>query len=297
MNVINQLKPRRKRLKFIYGAGDKFGRLTLTGITYTLSIYGHWIRFVEAVCVCGEVKEYRWHRLASGETQSCGCLRVEVTKKRMTTHNLSNHKLYDVWQKMVDRCYNEKNEQFKDYGGRGIEVWKDWKEDFLEFYEWCMANGYSEELSLDREDNDGHYAPYNCRFATRAEQSRNQRRNRFFTAFGETKCLFDWGSDKRCVVSVWALRSRMDRDWKGTFEEALTTPQAERKKVSRNMKSVVMITAFGETKCMTAWLEDERCLVKLDSLRERYRKGWDGEKILTTPPSSSGFKGVKNSKK
>lgn len=293
---MKELKVNRRYERFNLKSGDKFGRLTLTGFSFIHQVLGHRGRVVEAVCACGVVKNYWLHLLKNGETQSCGCYRQDVARKQMTTHNLSNHKLYDVWQKMILRCYDENNKGYHNYGGRGIQVWKDWKDDFLSFYEWCMGNGYKEGLSLDRIDNNDNYAPYNCRFATAEEQSKNRRTNRMFTAFGETKCLFDWGKDSRCKITVWGLRGRIDRGWEGTFEEALTAPIAERKVVSRRSKANVNISAFGETKCLTAWLEDKRCLVKLDSLRDRLKKGWDGEKILTTPPHSSGKKGILNSK-
>lgn len=292
----NLFKPRKKRTKFNLTSGKRFGRLTFTGLTYTKWQYNHLVRFVEAVCDCGVVGEYRFDHLRSGDTQSCGCYRKEATRKRSSTHHLSNHKLYDVWQKMILRCYDKNDNAYHNYGGRGIEVWKDWREDFLSFYNWCVENGYKDGVSLDRVENDENYAPYNCRFATRAEQNRNTRANRYYTAFGETKCLWDWGKDERCKVTIWGLRTRMDRGWEGTFEEALTAPIAERKEVSRRSKSNVNITAFGETKCLTAWLEDKRCVVKLDSLRDRLKKGWDGKRILTTPPHSSGKKGILNSK-
>lgn len=288
----NLFESRKKRSQFNYKSGDKFGRLTLTGVTYTKTIYNHWVRFVEAVCVCGEIKEYPFHRLASGETQSCGCYRKEATRKRQTTHGLSNHYLYDVWQQMVLRCYNENNHQYKDYGGRGIEVWKDWKDDFLEFYEWALANGYKEGLTLDRNDNDGFYSPQNCSFKTQAEQNRNRRNNVMITAFGESKCLFDWAKDKRCKVSVWGLRNRYDRGKWTDMEKMISTPQTKRKDIQRNMKSNRNLTAWGETKCFTAWLEDKRCLVKIDSLRDRLAKGWDAQKSMSTPPTRSGVNNI-----
>lgn len=280
MYTIFELKKKRK--VFSGKSGDVFGRLTLTGLTYTKKIYNHWVRFVEAVCVCGEVRDYAFNKLASGETQSCGCLRKDVSRKRMTTHGLTKHPLYDVYNAIIKRCYEPNNIAYKNYGGRGIEVWKDWKDDFVCFYEWAIENGYKEGLSLDREDNDGNYAPYNCRWTTTEVQSRNRRSNRMFTAFGETKCLFDWGKDSRCKVTVWALRARMDKEaWKDRFEEALKTPPSDMKKVGRSRKNNIYLTAFGETKCLSEWLEDKRCLVKLDSLRERYKKGFPHEDCLT----------------
>lgn len=276
---------KRRYDKFNYSSGDKFGRLTLTGETYIKQAIGHRGRVVEAVCTCGAVRWYWFHLLRNGETQSCGCLRKDVSKKRMTTHNLSDHKLYFVYNEMVSRCHDETDKAFKNYGARGIEVWMDWRDDFVCFYEWAIENGYEEGLSLDREDNDGNYAPYNCRWATTEVQSRNRRSNRMFTAFGETKCLFDWGKDSRCKVTVWALRGRMDKEaWKDRFEEALTIPPSDMKKVGRGRKNNLFLTAFGETKCMSEWLEDKRCVVKLDTLRGRYRKGWEHEDCLTIPP-------------
>ncbi len=192
------------------------------------------------------------------------------------------------------RCHDKDDKGYKNYGGRGIEVWLDWREDFLEFYNWCQANGYKERagLSLDRKDNDGNYSPQNCWFTDKPTQNRNRRSNRYFTAFGETKCLFDWGKDPRCKVSVWGLRTRVDKpEWEGRFEEALTV-ENDKPRADRNNKRTIQLTAFGETKCMSAWLEDKRCLVKIDSLRDRLRKGWDATKAISTPPSRDG----KNSK-
>lgn len=283
----NVFQKRRKRNKFTYKSGDKFGRLTYTGHTFTKSIYGHWVRFIEAECVCGEVRNYVFHRVACGDTQSCGCLRKDLVRKRATTHGLSDHLLYDVWQKMVSRCYDENDKGFKNYGARGIEVWLDWKEDFMSFYDWCMENGYKEGLSVERLDNDGNYAPYNCKLATREEQSRNKRSTRNYTAFGETKCLFDWGKDLRCKVGIWTLRSRMDKPhWEGKFEEAMTLLD-DSKRARQNTKKTIQITAFGETKCMTEWSRDKRCVVGLDRLRDRMAEGWDGFKAITTVQEDS----------
>lgn len=268
--------------------GDTFGRLTLTGLTYIKVQPSHRGRVVEAVCSCGVVKEYWFHLLRSGETQSCGCYRKEVSKKSLTTHNLSSHPLYEVWNQMILRCYNPNNKSYKNYGGRGIEVWKDWKESFITFYEWCMENGYKEGLTLDREENDDFYAPYNCAFKTYAEQNRNRRNNIMITAFGEVKCLFDWAKDKRCIVSCWGLRRRYNEGNFSTMEEMISTPHIAKKVSQRKGKNTIQLTAFGETKCFTAWLEDSRCVVKLDSLRDRFRKGWEHERILTQPPHSSG---------
>lgn len=99
------------------------------------------------------------------------------------THGQSKTRLYGVWRGMKSRCTNPNHPKYKDYGGRGIDVYDGWKHDFLAFHEWAVANGYDEnapigQCSLDRIDNNKGYYPGNCRWATAKEQSYNKRNNR-----------------------------------------------------------------------------------------------------------------------
>jgi hypothetical protein len=93
---------------------------------------------------------------------------------------------------MIDRCYNTHSRSYKDYGERGISICKEWRNDFMSFYNWALNNGYQEDLSIDRIDVNGNYEPSNCRWIPMAEQSKNRRNTVYFTYNGETKPISDW---------------------------------------------------------------------------------------------------------
>ena len=124
---------------------------------------------------CGTEFKARTSSVKFGYTKSCGCYRKRRVSETQKTHGLQNTRIYNIWAKIKDRTLNIKNRQFPDYGGRGITICDEWKNDFLSFCNWAMSNGYSEELSIDRINNDGNYCPENCRWATSIIQNRNKR--------------------------------------------------------------------------------------------------------------------------
>lgn len=142
-------------------------------------------------CDCGNEIITETHRLVTGKTRSCGCLKQEGNNRR---HGKCYSRLNRIYRKMKQRCFNINNPRYSDYGGRGITVCEEWlgENGFENFYEWSMNNGYQDDLSIDRLDNDGNYEPDNCRWTTVKEQVRNTRRNIFITANGETHTLAEW---------------------------------------------------------------------------------------------------------
>lgn len=206
---------------FDWASGKTFGEVMLTGKSY---VKNRKHRYVEVICNCNTIKWIRFDGLKSGAVSSCGCFHVESARKQFTTHGLSNHALYTVHEDMKARCLNPNSESYGDYGGRGIKIFEFWVNDFKEFYNWAINNGWSEGcgLTLDRINNDGDYHPNNCRFSTDHVQSRNKRSNVVITLFNETKCMKDWALDSRCMVEYKTLQTRIKRGWNN--EEAIITP-------------------------------------------------------------------------
>lgn len=135
-----------------------------------------------------------------GSTRSCGCLKRETSAKRFRTHGFSNSKLHGVWATMKARCYNDTQDSYKFYGGRGIKVCDEWREDFVPFLNWAMENGYEEGLSLDRIDPEVDYGPDNCRWATSKQQARNKRNTNYIHYAGDRLSLNDM-CEKHGIIS------------------------------------------------------------------------------------------------
>lgn len=90
------------------------------------------------------------------------------------THGMSSTRIYRIYRGMLQRINDLNHKDYKRYGGRGIEICKEWSENFMSFYHWSMDNGYADNLEIDRENNDGNYNPDNCRWVHRIVNSRNQ---------------------------------------------------------------------------------------------------------------------------
>lgn len=171
--------------------GQRFGRLVVIGVDdrNTRKTY-YYCR-----CDCGTVKSIRSDGLLSGAVQSCGCLHKEVATENVQQnhkHKMSRTRPYEIWQGMKKRCYNPNDVRYDRYGGRGITVCDEWREDFSAFYSWALANGYADNLTIDRIDNNKGYSPDNCRWADAETQCRNRSSNIKITIGNATKTLTEW---------------------------------------------------------------------------------------------------------
>ena len=138
------------------------------------------------------------------------------------THGMSRSRLYRIWTNMKARCFSRAHNHYRYYGGRGIGVCPEWKQDFEPFAKWALANGYTETLEIDRKDNDLGYSPENCHWVTRKENLQNCRHKRLVNAFGETKSLREWARDLRCQVGWATLYVRLRSGWRE--HDAVTMP-------------------------------------------------------------------------
>lgn len=189
--------------------GQRFGKLLVLEKVEPASKWrSRWM----CQCDCGSVLEINGTDFVHGKTKSCSCLLREKRSQSKKIHGMSNHRLSKIYDCMRQRCYNKNHGQYQDYGGRGIVVCEDWLQDRTGFYKWALENGYSENLTLDRMNNDGPYAPWNCRFASKKEQSRNSRHNHILELYGLSLPISSWAEKLGIDDSVISSRLKAGHD-------------------------------------------------------------------------------------
>lgn len=190
--------------------GKTFGRLkVLSRVENKITSQGKKQSMWLCQCRCGKTCIVSYHSLSTGNTKSCGCLEFDIKSKIHKTHGMKHTRLYGIWCAIKKRCLNKKDINFIYYGGRGITICDEWKNDFKTFYDWSIANGYKENLTIDRIDVNGNYEASNCRWATYKEQNRNKRNSRMITFNGETHCLAEWA--EKIGINSKTLASRLKK--------------------------------------------------------------------------------------
>ena len=192
--------------RFINLTGQKFAKLTVIGIDHRSEskrdengkIKKGGLIYWKCRCDCGNETIVEGYHLRSGHTKSCGCgekanreyLMQNFTDK-YKKHGMRRTRIYRTYCHMKGRCLNPTDPKYKDYGGRGIKICEEWlgENGFINFYNWAMANGYNDSLTIDRIEVDGNYEPSNCRWADLAIQANNKRRNLMYDLGGGMKSL------------------------------------------------------------------------------------------------------------
>lgn len=174
------------------------------------------------ICECGKEKEIYTSSLTSGKSKSCGCSNYKNLKITQPTHGMTGTKIYEAWTHLRSRCKNSKDKNYKNYGGRGITVCKEWNK-FENFQEWSNKHGFKDGLSIDRIDNNGNYEPSNCRWTTSKVQQNNTRHNRKLTIKGETKNFLEWC--RFIKIDPKTMYYRLKNNWS---DERLLKPSKQR---------------------------------------------------------------------
>ncbi|UUV26102.1 MULTISPECIES: hypothetical protein [Lysinibacillus] len=185
-----------KRFKDL--TGERCGRLTVK-YHYGKNKYSHNLWYCQ--CDCGNYSVVTTAALSKGDTNSCGCLAIELTTKRTITHGMTNTRLYKAYAKMKERCDNPNSKSFQYYGGRGIKIHDIWST-FEKFKNWAYNNGYEEHLTIDRIDVNGDYEPLNCRWVTMKVQNNNKRNNLNIVYKGQEKTLKQWSEELNIKYST-----------------------------------------------------------------------------------------------
>jgi len=209
--------------------GSHFERWTVVSFSHKRGEHIYW----NCRCECGAIRPVRQRLLKNGKSRSCGCLQKEVARKlaeSRTTHGKTDTPEYETWQHIIDRCFNPKNKQYKDYGGRGISMDSGWRKSFPDFLA-AVGPRPSAGYSIDRyPDNNGDYYPGNVRWATATEQNRNRRSNHVLEFDGQKRTMSEWAGI--LGINLQTLASRLNL-MKWPVDKALTLPRRKTGRLGR----------------------------------------------------------------
>jgi len=251
--------------KYFIDIGDRFSRLKVIAITKNKDNRTRY----KCECDCGNVVCVEARFLFNGDSMSCGCFARETFIKRNTKHGGSKTRVYKIWEGMKARCNNSNNPSFEYYGKRNISICDEWEKEFMNFYSWAMSNGYRDDLTIERINNDGNYEPSNCKWATPKEQNNNTRHNRIVEYEGNKFNLTQLSEKYNIPFSV--LKHRLNKNW--GINVAIKTPV-------RNKN--IMLDYNGMTKTLSTWCT-ELNLNRWTVWSRINKQNWSIEKALSTP--------------
>lgn len=177
----------------------------------------------------------------------------QIVNNKPVHHGMSDTRLYRIYQGMITRCYNPKYRD-KHYQDKGIKVCDEWLNDNKTFFDWALANGYDDKLTIDRIDNNKGYSPENCRWATAYEQTHNRNNSIKVTYKGETKPISTWVKELNLKVSTKIIQTRLTRygwDVEDAFYTDVHGHQGKEKLVENRLRKWLAshgIYAFGVLK-------------------------------------------------
>ena len=293
--------------------GQKIGRLYIVGRADDI-VYPSGQRAIvyNCLCDCGNKAMVRKSQIINGNTKSCGCIQKEIIGSLNRTHGLSNKcgRLYPLWKSIKYRCYCKTSRDYKNYGGRGIVMCDEWKDDFQSFYEWAIDNGYKEDktdkginiLTIDRIDVNGNYCPENCRFVPNEVQAKNKRnsileedRYRICPVCGKKYRVSKRKGAKTCSYECgFKLRSKTHPNTKDYTKICPICGKRFNAKRGGHFKNAVYCSRkCKDLSCSPIWEyngESHRAIewaeivgINTHCLLHRKDLGWTIEEILTTP--------------
>jgi hypothetical protein len=227
------------------------------------------VRFVENpvlaefLCSCGTEKTMHFANVTSGKSKSCGCFSDEMRRKISTTHGMSKTPTYKSWTHMRERCFNPGDKRFKHYGGRGITVCPEWKNDFSIFLRDMGVK--PEKMTLDRIDNNGNYEPGNCRWASNKEQSNNRSNNTFVKFNGEHVRIREVAS--KFGLTYGGMRHRIHSK---TYSKEIFSTEKEK---------TVLLECEGLSLTLKEW--EKKTGVARGTIYTRIRRGKTGADVIS----------------
>lgn len=177
----------------------------------------------KCLCDCGNYCIVESSKLINETTKSCGCYKKNRIGDKSRKHGKTRTKIYETWCHIKQRCFDENDPRYNYYGGRGIKMCDEWKDDFQAFYDFVSMLPHFEEkgYSIDRINNNGNYEPDNVRWATKEIQNNNTRRNHYLTYNGKTQTIAQWAEELN--MNQYMIYSRINK-YHWSVEDALTIP-------------------------------------------------------------------------